>query len=145
MQNFTHPFSPRMYILDFLRCNLELKDLEWSFSYLSEWKWENLYFSRASSLSQEFSVKTKERRERTKNLNITDNTLEAEIHKSNKGQNFKRSFGDEFQHVGKWNTFMLSISNLETYFINRNFFFCGVGLTSPGTAATSGLLYSPRW
>jgi hypothetical protein len=25
------------------------------------------------------------------------------------------------------------------------FFFCGVGLTSPGTAATSGLLYSPRW
>jgi hypothetical protein len=23
-------------------------------------------------------------------------------------------------------------------------FFCGVGLTSPGTAATSGLLYSPR-
>jgi hypothetical protein len=25
------------------------------------------------------------------------------------------------------------------------FFFSGVGLTSPGTAATSGLLYSPRW
>jgi hypothetical protein len=25
------------------------------------------------------------------------------------------------------------------------FFFGGVGLTSPGTAATSGLLYSPRW
>jgi hypothetical protein len=24
------------------------------------------------------------------------------------------------------------------------FFFCGVELTSPGTAATSGLLYSPR-
>jgi hypothetical protein len=24
------------------------------------------------------------------------------------------------------------------------YFFCGVGLTSPGTAATSGLLYSPR-
>jgi hypothetical protein len=22
---------------------------------------------------------------------------------------------------------------------------CGVGLTSPGTTATSGLLYSPRW
>jgi hypothetical protein len=25
------------------------------------------------------------------------------------------------------------------------FFFSGVGLTSPGTAATSGLLYSPKW
>jgi hypothetical protein len=25
-----------------------------------------------------------------------------------------------------------------------SFFFSGVGLTSPGTAATSGLLYSPR-
>jgi hypothetical protein len=25
------------------------------------------------------------------------------------------------------------------------FFLFGVGLTSPGTAATSGLLYSPRW
>jgi hypothetical protein len=30
---------------------------------------------------------------------------------------------------------------LKNFFI----FFCGVGLTSPGTAATSGLLYSPRW
>jgi hypothetical protein len=28
---------------------------------------------------------------------------------------------------------------------SRFFFFSGVGLTSPGTAATSGLLYSPRW
>jgi hypothetical protein len=29
--------------------------------------------------------------------------------------------------------------------VHAFFFFSGVGLTSPGTAATSGLLYSPRW
>jgi hypothetical protein len=29
--------------------------------------------------------------------------------------------------------------------MSLTFFFCGVGLTSPGTAATSGLLYNPRW
>jgi hypothetical protein len=31
--------------------------------------------------------------------------------------------------------------------VSQNYliFFCGVGLTSPGTAATCGLLYSPRW
>jgi hypothetical protein len=32
--------------------------------------------------------------------------------------------------------------NYEHFF--KKFFFGGVGLTSPGTAATSGLLYSPR-
>jgi hypothetical protein len=29
--------------------------------------------------------------------------------------------------------------------VDTDFFFSGVGLASPGTAATSGLLYSPRW
>jgi hypothetical protein len=37
--------------------------------------------------------------------------------------------------------------NPQNLFSVEVFFFiiCGVGLTSPGTAATSGLLYSPRW
>jgi hypothetical protein len=32
-----------------------------------------------------------------------------------------------------------------SYFLILLFFFSGVGLKSPGTAATSGLLYSPKW
>jgi hypothetical protein len=31
------------------------------------------------------------------------------------------------------------------HMLGEYLFFCGVGLTSPGTAPTSGLLYSPRW
>jgi hypothetical protein len=43
--------------------------------------------------------------------------------------------------------FLSAINNLKTVLWSKFciFFFCGVGLTSPGTAATSGLLYSPRW
>jgi hypothetical protein len=40
----------------------------------------------------------------------------------------------EIHDTVKWGSIILS----------SVFFFCGVGLTSPGTAATSGLLYSPR-
>jgi hypothetical protein len=34
--------------------------------------------------------------------------------------------------------------DLNSHRSSYKFFFSGVGLTSPGTAATSGLLYSPR-
>jgi hypothetical protein len=54
-------------------------------------------------------------------------------------------------YLGTFNRFMCLIYSTFREFIIAQilcymfFFFCGVGLTSRGTAATSGLLYSPRW
>jgi hypothetical protein len=50
-----------------------------------------------------------------------------------------------FQRQHIWVHKQTVIMDTRNWTLELFFFIIGVGLTSPGTAATSGLLYSPRW